>query len=573
MADEMTTPSQSPVSYDWLRQILRPLQPRLKELLLQSFFINLLALAVPLFSLQVYDRVVGHRGLVTLVALCCGVALAFLFDYLLRVARSRLLQDTALRIDIPLGRWLYEKLAGLPLAVVESRSSAYWRGLFQDASAIRAVFSGHTALLLADTPFAVLFLLVIAVIATPLFWLLMLVIPLFLLLGWWSTRKLNDSAAQEWRHFRHHESYIAELLAGQGTVKSLQADRMGIPEWEALYAASLVHSRQHGEGMDKAVLYGQMLASATTVLLVACGALAILEQSLTMGALIATTMLSSRILGPLNQLVAQWKSFARCHQAMKELEHFAHLPQMVMQPAIIRPQPSPALVVEQVSYTHTGAGHPSIAGVHLAFRPGEIIGIVGRNGCGKSTLLKLMQGLYTPQQGRILLDGMDMMQLSRAELSAWIGYVPQECFLFQGTIRENLCKAWPDATDEAILQAVTMAGAESFINALPEGYATQIGENGFRLSGGQRQRLAIARALLQQPPILLLDEVTSHLDTEAEALLRNHLVQYAATGKLVVMATHSPQMLRACHRIMVMEAGQVAAQGDTTEILPKLLGA
>lgn len=557
--------------YHWLRDILSPLKPRLKEIFLQSFFINLLALALPLFSLQVYDRVIGHRGMTTLVALCFGIVLAFGFDYLLRVARSKLLQNTAVHIDVHLGQWLYQRFAALPLAVLESRPSGYWRMLFQDASVIRATLSGSSAMLIADIPFAILFLLVIAVIALPLFWVLMFILPLFGALTWYNTKRLEISAAQEAAKNHTHESFIAELLAGRVTVKSMMADVAATPQWETLHANAISHSWAHGSRTDKAVVYGQILSSVTTVLLVSVGALAIIDQSLTMGALIATTMLSNRIISPMNQLVSQWKGFARCHQAIRQLDQFSALPQNLQYPSITRPQPAANLMLENISYTHQNTTHPALKECNISFHEGEMVGIVGRNGCGKTTLLKLIQGLYTPQTGRIQLDGIDTAQLSRAELSAWMGYVPQECFLFNGTIRENIAKAWPEASDEIILNAVEMAGATDFINALPEGYASQIGENGQRLSGGQRQRLAIARALLRNPPILLLDEVTSNLDTEAEIDLRNHL-QQLANGRLILLATHSLVMLRACHKIVVMEAGQIIAAGATKDILPRLLG-
>lgn len=555
--------------YAWLREALAPLKSRFAEILLHSFFINLLALAVPLFSLQVYDRVIGHRGLTTLMALAIGVVLALAFDFLLRQARSRLLQSTAVHIDAQLGRMLYTRFASLPLTTLETRPAQHWRGLFQDAQIIRTVFSGPSAMLLADLPFALIFLAVVFMIASPIAWALLAILTAFLALTWHSTRSLGQAATGEARKSHSHDSFIAELLAGRLTVKSLMLDHLLQPRWEHLQAEAIEESWWQGVRTDQALALGQSLSTATTVILVSLGALAIIDQQMTMGALIATTMLASRIIAPFNQLLMQWRSFTRCRQAIHHLDELQKLPQEMPFPALERPQPQGHLIVENLGFTHAGSERPLLTQCNLALHPGEIVGLVGRNGCGKSTLLKLLQGLYTPSSGRILLDGADLAQYSRSELSRWIGYIPQECFLFNGSIRDNITKAWPEADDASILAAAQISGAEAFINELPEGYHTQIGENGSRLSGGQRQRLAIARALLRNPPILLMDEITSNLDTETETKLRNHLLALAP-GHTILLATHSLVLLRACHRILALDHGHIIADGPAETMLARM---
>lgn len=559
----------SPQNSSWLRDILLPLKPRFGEILLYSFFINLLALAVPLFSLQVYDRVIGHQALTTLAALVIGVILALGFDFLLRQARSRMLQSTAVQLDAQLGRLLYARFAALPLAVLESKPATHWRSLFQDAQLIRSVFSGPSAVLLADLPFALLFLLVIFIIATPIAWALLLVLPAFLFLTWHSTSAQGRTAANESRKNQHHDSFIAELLAGRVTVKSLMLDQRAQPQWEHLHAAGIEESYAQGVTTDRALALGQSLGVFSTVLLISLGALAIVDQQMTMGALIATTMLSARIIAPFNQLIGQWRNFSRCRQAIHRLGALQQLPQELIHPTVERPRPAGHLRMEGVSFTYPGRERAAVSECGFELRPGEMVGLVGRNGCGKSTLLKLLQGLYAPTQGRILLDGIDTAQLSRSEQSDWVGYIPQECFLFSGTIKENILKSWPEAPDEALIAAVRMAGAEEFINDLPEGYATPVGENGHQLSGGQRQRIAVARALLRQPPVLLMDEVTGNLDTEAEMQLRDRLLEMAPHHAML-LATHSLVMLRACRRILVMDGGRIVAHGPAPEMLARM---
>lgn len=568
---ESAVAAKKPEGEHWLRHCLAPLRRRFTEIFAISLFTNMLALAVPLYTLQVYDRVVGHQATTTLVALATGVILAIIFDFLLRAARSRLLQDTAIHIDAQLGRHLYNRFRVLPLHVLESKPTNYWRSLFQDTQIIRSVFSGPSAVLVADIPFALLYLIVIFIIATPIAWALLIIIPAFLLLTWWSTRKVAQASATETKRNLTHDMLISEMLAGRVTVKSLRIDAVTQPHYEDLHADSIEESYLRGVKTDNSIALGQSLSLSSTALLVTLGALAIINGEMTIGALIATTMLTSRIIAPLNQLLSSWRGFARCKQAIDHLDTLEDLPREKDESALERPRPQGVMQVEDITVRYEGADQPIIKNCSFVLQPGQMVGLVGRNGCGKSTLVKTLQGLYTPEAGRILLDGADINQFSRAEMTQWVGYVPQECFLFNGTIRENIAKAWPEATDQSVLAAARLAGADEFIIDLPNGYDTEIGEDGNRLSGGQRQRLAIARALLRNPPVLLLDEVTSNLDSASELRLRQHLMALAKDRSIVV-ATHSLPILRSCNRIIVMESGKISKDGPAQEVLEEITG-
>ncbi len=566
MAVSMKETSQQ---YEWLTSILNPLRPYFAEILVISFFTNMLALAVPLFTLQVYDRVVGHNATTTLAALVIGVFIALIFDFLLRRSRSKILQSAAMHIDAKLGQALYERLTTIPLAILESKPTNYWRSLFQDTQIIRSIFSGPSAILIADIPFAILFIIVIFIIATPIAWLLLIIIPAFAALTWWSTKSMNMATARETYKNITHDMLISELLAGRATVKALMIDKAIQPYYEKLHAEAIEESYKRGVNTDRYIALGQSLATATTAILVASGALAIINREMTIGALIATTMLTARIISPLNQLLAQWRNFARGRQAIKHLSAIGKLPHEKQIPAINRPRPKGNISVEQLCFSYPDSEQPIIENCNFTISAGEMVGLIGSNGCGKSTLIKLMHGLYTPSSGRITIDNGDISQFSRNEMSQWVGYVPQDCFLFNGSIKDNIAKAWPEADDKVILAAAKLAGADQFIITLPNGYDTDIGEAGYRLSGGQRQRIAIARALLRNPPILLLDEVTSNLDNDSELILRQYLVALAK-DRSILIATHSLPLLRACTRIMVMDKGKIVAQGTTQEMLAKI---
>ena len=558
-------------AWPWFKDIIHPLKRNFAEVLVISFFTNLLALAVPIFTLQVYDRVINHNAISTLHALALGVVLALIFDFVLKQARSRILQQNALTIDAVLGRKLYEKFTQLPLKALEAKPSSYWHALFADISLIRTVFSGSSAVLIADIPFAIIFVAVLFIIALPVAWVFLLIIPMFMVLTWRSMRVQNIDTAKEVRKQHSREGLVAELIAGRLTVKALSIDKAMQPSFETAHAEHIEQAYEKGGKTDYYLTLGQLLSLFTTVLLVLIGAHAIIARDMTSGALVATTMIASRIISPLNQLLASWRGFASCRQALIHLDTMFSQPGERQHSGLTRERPKGAISVEELSFSHDTALPSTLKNINFNIQPGEIIGIIGKNGCGKTTLIKLLAGLYAPESGRILLDGGDISQFSRKELTDWIGYVPQECMLFSGSIRDNIAKAWPDASDEAILAASKRAGADSFIIDLPGGYNTGIGEAGGRLSGGQRQRIAIARALLKQPPVLLFDEISSNLDSQAEIDLRNRLLELSGQHT-IIMATHSLPLLKACHRILVLERGHLLAVGPAAAVLSHITG-
>jgi ABC-type bacteriocin/lantibiotic exporter with double-glycine peptidase domain len=282
-------------------------------------------------------------------------------------------------------------------------------------------------------------------------------------------------------------------------------------------------------------------------------------------------MLANRIIAPVNQLVGAWRTFGSFREASRRVSQVFALREERISGAVQMERPKGAITFEQVSFAYDGVSKPVLDELQMAIRPGGLHAIVGRNGCGKTTLLKLMQGLYRPQSGRVLLDGADLAQFGRAELAAWFGYVPQECFLFSGTVRDNIAKRKPDASDDEILHAARLAGVHDYIIDLPDGYATDIGEAGARLSAGQRQRITVARALIGDPPVLLLDEPTASLDRQAEEDLRGVLTELARDHTVIVVS-HGPALLAVSNSIVVIDRGKVAFAGPPNEVLPRIMG-
>lgn len=553
----------------WLKTFIDPLRPVFKEVLTVSLFVNLLAVAVPVFVLQVYDRVVFHAGMTTLQGLVIGMVLVIAFDFILRQTRSKVMQSVALRIDVDVGRRLFEKIMALPLRGLESRPASYWQLLFRDVETVRNTLSGASAILVADLPFAVLFLTVVFLIAWPVAWVLVIVFFIFLVLAWRSGQIVAAAAEEEKTKIINRDGLIAEMIMGRSTIKALaMADHLR-PNWEETQADAIRQSMIRGSKTDSFVNAGHGLTMFTTVAMTTVGAIAIMNQELTIGGLIAANMLSGRLLGPLNQLVGAWRSFVSFGQSADRLgELFAESDELETS-AIALDRPKGRVTFEETVFRYSENGPAVVDSIKLDIAPGGVTAIMGANGSGKTTLLKLLLGLYAPVNGRVLLDGADIKQFSRRDLAKWVGYAPQEAILFNGTVRDNIVQTHPDVSDAEIVRASTLAQAHEMLVDLPDGYGTQVGEGGSLLSGGMRQRISLARALIGDPPVIVLDEPSGSLDKDAEANLRGTLLELGK-NHTVIIVTHSPVLLQACANVIIMDHGRIKAAGPTRKVMEAL---
>jgi ATP-binding cassette, subfamily C, bacterial LapB len=556
----------------WIRPFLVSLAPTFREVLAISLFINILALAVPVFVLQVYDRVVFQGGLSTLQGLVIGMVLVVLFDYVLRQGRARIMQTMAAHSDVIVGRRLFGKLMSLPLRTLESQPAASWHVLFRDVDVVRNTVSGASAILIADLPFAIMFLGLTFVIAAPVAWILLLALPLFLLVAWRSGAVMTAASRSERETSLARERLVADIVGGRTTIKALALGASMEPVWEEKHAATIERAVIRGARMDSYANLGTTLTMLTTVALTTAGAVAIINHQLTIGALIATNLLAGRLVGPLTQLVSMWRIYAGFGDAAGRLGRVFAMPSERQHSTIEMQRPSGTISLEGVSYGYAPGLRAVVDNVTLTIQPRCMTALIGRNGSGKTTLLRLIQGLYVPTTGRVMLDGGDITQFSREQIAGWIGYVPQECVLFAGTLRDNIAHRSPGARDEDIIAAAKAADAHEFILELPDGYGSDIGEAGLRLSAGQRQRIAIARALLGGPPVLLLDEPSSNLDRQSEFELRRTLCKLAAE-RTVIIVTHSPVLLSVCRDLVALDRGRVAIAGLAADVLPRLMGA
>lgn len=553
------------------RLLIDKLGPALPGLLVMSLFINLLALAAPLFVMQVYDRVIFHAGLTTLQALVMGIGAVILFDFILRQARSRVLQRVALAVDVDLGRALFAKVAGLPLQLLESRPGHAWQFLFRDLETVRNTVAGAAVIALVDLPFIVFFLGLVIWLAPPLAWVFCIVAVTFVALGLWNGLSVGHASRLEREAAMRRDRLLNEIVLGRTVMKSAAMAKPLQALWEEGQAANIKASIRRGRLADSSQNAGASLGVIATIALTSVGAVAILDLKMTVGTLVAANLLSARLIAPLSQLISSWRSLAALRDSAGRLTDILDEPDDRRDTAIDLPTPTGRLQIEDATFAYDPEAAPVLRSISVRFGPGGLHAIVGPNGGGKTTLLKLAHGLYQPQKGRVLLDDGDMAQFSRDQIASWIGYVPQDGFLFSGSVRDNIARFAGNAADADILAAAQAAGVHSFVADLPDGYDTQVGEGGSRFSTGQRQRIAIARALVGNPPVLLLDEPTSNLDREAEEELRKHLVDMARS-RTIIIVTHSPALLQASDSITVLVKGAIALAGRADQVLPRLMG-
>ncbi len=554
---------------DWLTSLLAALKPAYKQTIWLALAVNSLALLSSIFTLQVYDRVVAHSGYSSLVALVVGMLLVLFIDYFLRQGRALLMQKLGGRIEVALVRAVFDRLMHLPALQLEARSLAYWQSTFRDIETVRSVCAGPVAMLLIDLPFLVLSLGLIAMIALPLLPVTLVTLIAFSVLAWLSGKNAKSDSEREKVKALNRDSTLTELALSRVNLKVMGASQAASQRWEKQYALWMTESLERSKEADRFRDLTNELSTLNMVITTSFGALAILNQMMTMGALIAANILAGRMIGPLIQVVSYWRSLGQFWAAKKRLDELFGVPVERSATDVQLPRPQGHLKLEGLSFTYPGTSHPQITEITGQLGPHGLHAIVGPNGSGKSTLLKLLRGLYKPIQGRVLIDGADVSQFSQHDLSRMIGFLTQQIQLVSGSVRDNLVLSDESLPDERIIQAAQRAGAHRFIIDLPDGYGTTVGEGGSRFSGGQRKRLAIAQALIHDPSILLLDEPTSDLDPETEQQFIATLRELAQDHTIVVV-THSPALLMACANILVMDQGKIVAAGPASAILPKL---
>jgi subfamily B ATP-binding cassette protein HlyB/CyaB len=542
------------------------------EVLLVSLFLQLFALVSPLFFQVVMDKVLVHRGLTTLDVLVIGLVIVVVFESLLTGLRAYVFSHTTSRMDVELGSRLFRHLLQLPLAYFQARRVGDSVARVRELENIRNFLTGQALTLVLDVLFSVLFIGVMLLYSWQLTAIVLLSLPLYTVLTLAVVPLLRGRLNEKFARGAENQSLLVETITGIQTVKANALEPQMARRWDnqlAAYVSASFKTQTLATWAHEGInLIGKLINAATLWF----GAKLVMEQELTVGQFIAFNMFAGRVSQPIMRMAQMWTDFQQTGISMERLGDILNTrTEVPPSTAAQLPQLKGRITLDQVTFRYRPEAAPVLHDVGLDIRAGEIIGIVGRSGSGKSTLTKLVQRLYVPEQGRVLVDGIDISLVDAAQLRRQVGVVLQDNFLFNRSVRENIAVADPAAPLEAIMHAARLAGAHEFISELPEGYDTVVGEQGASLSGGQRQRIAIARALFTNPRVLIFDEATSALDYESEAIIQRNMAAISK-GRTVIIIAHRLSAVRHANRIIAMEKGRIVEAGPHEVLIQKPKG-
>jgi subfamily B ATP-binding cassette protein HlyB/CyaB len=551
----------------WFVGAVRKYRGALGEVLVASFFLQLFGLMAPLFFQVVIDKVLVHRGLSTLEVLALGLGLLSLFDVVLSGLRTYLFAHTTNRIDVELGARLFRHLMALPMAYFQARRVGDTVARVRELETIRQFLTSSALTLALDLLFATVFLAVLYIYSPILMLIVAATLPLYVMLSLAVTPVFRARLNEKFKRNAANQAFLVEAVAGIETVKSMALEPALQRCWEEQIAGYVTAAFRVVALGAFATQSATLINKTLTVLILFFGATLVIDNELTVGELVAFNMIAAQLSAPVLRLAQLWQDFQQVRLSIERLGDILNTtPEPGQRGQASLPGIKGEIRVERVTFRYRIDGPPALQGVSFDIPAGQILGIVGASGSGKSTLAKLLQRLYVPESGRVLIDGIDLALADPAWVRRQIGVVLQENVLFNRTVRENIALADLSMAMERVIQAAQLAGAHEFILALPEAYDTMIGERGASLSGGQRQRIAIARALAVNPRILIFDEATSALDYESEMAIQANM-QWICQNRTVILIAHRLTTLRQASRIITIEEGRLVEDGTHEALL------
>jgi len=540
------------------------------DVIFASLAINLFVLASPLFVMNVYDRVVPNNAVETLWVLAIGVVVVYVLDTILKFIRAYFLEVAGKKSDIIMSSIIFEKVMGLNMAVRPKSVGSFANNL-KEFESIRSFFTSTTVATIVDLPFIFIFLLVIdfiggGIVLVPITIMIIILIYTLIIKG-----PLNKSIESSYEASSHKNSVLIESLSNIETIKTMGASGNAQYQWEEAsgeIARTGLKTRVLSNSISTVTA---LFIQLNTVAVVVYGVYLIQDMQLTMGGLIATVILSSRAISPLGQVASLLANYEHTKTAYRNISDIMKLP--VDRPEgkefVRREKFNGFIEFQDVTFSYPDEEKKALDNVSFKIFPGEKVGIAGKIGSGKTTTEKLILGLYAPQSGTILIDGIDINQIDPADLRKNIGYVSQDIALFRGSVKNNIIYKAPYVDDEEMLKASKLAGVDDFVKLHPKGYDMPVGERGDGLSGGQKQSIAIARAFLLDAPIILLDEPTNSVDNVMEANIRKNLAQNLG-GKTTILITHKSAMLQLVDRLIILDNGKLVIDGPKEEVFKKL---
>jgi ATP-binding cassette subfamily B protein len=539
-----------------------------RDIALAAFLLHVLALAIPIFLQLVIDRVVPHEAGSTLFALVAGVVLAILFEGAFTFLRQYLLIDATQRIDLRLVRATFARLLSLPITFFESGSAGVIARNMQQAERIRQFLTGKLFTTVLDATALLVFLPILlfysATLAAVVLGFAALIGLIMAVLVPAFRRRLR--ALQEVEG--HRQALLIESIQGMRAIKTMAAEPLRQANWDDRSEEAVEMNFYLGRLSAGANATVSLMEKLMQISVIAIGAHLVIQHELSIGALIAFQMLAGRVTSPLVQIIGLIHEYQETSLSVRLLAQIMDAPREGAREGGLKPEVNGLIEFDEVTFRYPGSASPALDRITFTIPAGKVVGVVGRSGSGKTTLTRLLQGMYSVQEGVVRIDGADLRQMDLRHLRSSIGVVLQDSFLFHGSVRDNISMTQPGAPLEAIVAAARLSGADEFIERLPQGYDTVLEEGGSNLSGGQRQRLAIARTLLPQPRILILDEAASALDPESEAIFLDNLAQIAK-GRTVIIVSHRMSTLTGADAIVVMQRGRIVDAGKHAELLPR----
>ncbi|KWV59695.1 peptidase C39 [Bradyrhizobium macuxiense] len=540
----------------------------LSEVLVASFFLQLFALVSPLFFQVVIDKVLVHRSMSTLDVLAIGLLAISAFEAILGTLRTYMFAHTTNRIDVELGARLFRHLLALPIAYFQARRVGDSVARVRELENIRQFLTSSALTLVIDLFFTFVFLAVMFYYSSLLSFIVVAAFPFYIAISLAVTPVFRQRLDEKFRRGAENQAFLVESVTGIETLKAMAVEPQMQRRWEeqlAGYVAASFRVLSLGNYANQAV---QLVNKATVVLILYFGAKLVIDGELSVGELVAFNMLSARVAAPVLRLAQMWQDF---HQARLSVDRLGDILNTIPEPSTSPSRAALPAIRGEVTFEHVNFRYridaPAVLNdINLTIAPGQVVGVVGSSGSGKSTFAKLIQRLYVPESGRVMVDGVDLTMVDLAWLRRQVGVVLQENVLFNRSVRDNIALSDPAVPMDRVIAAAKLAGAHDFIVELPEGYDTMIGERGNSLSGGQRQRIAIARALMTNPRILIFDEATSALDYESERAIQDNMREIAA-GRSVFIIAHRLSTVRQADRIITLERGRIVEDGSHDQLI------
>ncbi|EEE35181.1 exotoxin translocation ATP-binding protein PaxB [Rhodobacteraceae bacterium KLH11] len=555
------------ITVKWFAEAFLKYKALLAEILIASFLINLLALMIPLFFQVTIDKVVSNNAAVTLEVLAIVLFVGVALEAVLTGIRQYVMNHTTTRIDVVLGAKIYDHLIHLPISYFFARKVGESVARVREIDKIREFLTKASLALTVDLLFVFVFLWVMSVFSMTLTSIVLVSIPLYALIAISFTPILQDKIEQVFRAGANKETFLVEAVSGVETLKASAVEAATQRSWETRLAESVSSNFQ--AAIISAIMSNgfQLVAKMTTVVVLFVGAGQVIDGDLTIGQLIAFNMLLGQVNAPILKLAQLWQDYQRAKLSVDRLNDVIQTPmEVVSQSGYDITQLRGSLQFKSVSFAYDPNSDPIIKDLSLVIPAGQKVGIVGASGSGKSTLTKLVQKLFTPQRGKVLIDGLDLSDANPLSLRSQIGVVLQENLLFNRTIRENIALTDPSVPISKVIDAAKQAGAHDFILEMSEGYDTVVEEMGANMSGGQRQRIAIARALIGNPRILIFDEATSALDYESEEIIERNM-SAICEGRTVLIVAHRLSAVARADRIITLEDGVIVEDGSHDELI------